>query len=382
MLLIHLASAGGRHGYQSLLDEFWEQAGDLGLRLPSDQVPSAQAFCAARQKLKADLLRVLVRGVSNEVSASLGSAGRWHGHRVFAVDGSKVSVQRSDELHSAFGRPCGGHCPQMLISTIFDVMTACPHYGNVAPCHADERAELIGMLDQVPADSVIVLDRGYPSFEVMHEIRRRGLHFVIRVPSDQFGAVRKFVESAGTDEIVTIDPPADMRRFFDESIDVRALYFSKSGADPTIIITDLVGPQYSTKEIGDLYTKRWQIEEFYKLENASVFSFGQCHAKSRNGVEQEVFAFALFVALSRHLAVAAAERAAVSVHVIARKHCMLALARCLAIAIMMDDRARAHEKLDATIAVLSKRRTPERPERSYPRVSFKPRKRWCAKGKL
>lgn len=381
MLLVHLAAEGGRLSYQSLVDEFWERAADLGLRLPNEVVPSGQAFSAARQKLKADLIRRLLGSVSNEVSSSMGEAGLWRGHRVFAVDGSKVSVQRSDELRVAYGTPSRGHCPQMLVSTVFDVMTACPHDVSVAPHATSERTELLGMLDGIPRGSVIVLDRGYPSFEVMHEIRRRGLHFLIRVPSDLFAVVRQFIQYEGNNEVVTIEPPSG-KSHIGGAIKVRAIYFGKNGADPTVLMTDLIGSAYPTKSIGELYSMRWQVEEFYKLENASVFSIGQCRSKSQNGVEQEVFAFALFVGLSRHLAVEAAAKSKVSVHAIARKSCMLALPRCLAIAVLMHDHVRAHRKIDITVDVLSKRRTPKRPGRSFPRVSLKPRKRWHAKGKL
>lgn len=381
MLLVHLASSSGRLGYQCLLDEFWEQAGDLGLRLPDDEIPSAQAFCAARQKLKADLLRVLVEAVSNDVSASVGGDGRWLGHRVFAVDGSKVSLQRSRELDAAFGTPPAAHLPQILVSTIFDVVTACPHFVSVARNTIGERTELLGMLDHLPIDSVIVLDRGYPSFEVMSEVLRRGLHFVIRLPSDLFGAVRKFVQDRGDYEIVTIQPPSKWSAKYNDAIDVRAVYLSNGGADPTILITDLVSSRYTATKIGEIYTQRWQIEEFYKQQNASVFTIEQCRSRLKNGVEQEVYGFALFLGLSRHLAVAAAARAEVPLVEIARKPCMLALARCLAIAILMEDATRAHQKIDRTVAVLAKRRAPVRPGRHYPRVSYKPRKRWHAKGK-
>lgn len=292
-----------------------------------------------------------------------------------------MTVQRSDELRSAFGLPSGGHCPQVLISTVFDVLAFCPHDFTVAPCAAGERAELIAMLDSVPKGSVLVLDRGYPSFELMREIVDRGLHFVMRAKSDMSVAVRDFVTYRGTDEIIEIQPPQDIKKRYPQPLDARALYFSKDGSDPTILLTDLVGPRYPAAAIGGLYGGRWQVEEYYKVENDSVFTIGQCRSKSANGVKQEVGAFALFVALSRHLAVAAAKRAETPVAAISRRHCMLRLSRCLLIAGFMDNQNVAARAIHRIVVLLARRKSRDRPDRSYPRISFKPRKRWNSKGK-
>jgi hypothetical protein len=43
-------------------------------------------------------------------------------------------------------------------------------------------------------------------------------------------------------------------------------------------------------QLKQIYHLRWEIEEFYKLLKSDGFSLRQLHAKSVDGVEQELFA--------------------------------------------------------------------------------------------
>jgi hypothetical protein len=71
------------------------------------------------------VIRSLVHRVSDHFDEGFGSTHRWHGRRVFAVDGTKINVQRGDELAGAFGVPSGAHCGQVLVSTLFVAITRC-----------------------------------------------------------------------------------------------------------------------------------------------------------------------------------------------------------------------------------------------------------------
>src|SRR5438128_8074359 len=54
---------------------------------------TGEAYCQARQRLPLQLLRYLLRALSNHLGVStMLDEGRWHGHRTFLADGSSVSM--------------------------------------------------------------------------------------------------------------------------------------------------------------------------------------------------------------------------------------------------------------------------------------------------
>ena len=173
-----MVADGNRRGYRHLIDAFWDEAHSFGLPLPCDEPVSAPAICKARQKLRPELLRALLHQASDSFDGQLGPDKRWFGRRVFAADGSKVSVQRSEDLEQAFGIPPNGHSPQVLVSTLFDLVAKVPHDICVAPFASCERTQLLGMLNRLKVGDVLVLDRGYPSFEMMRILIDEGIDFI------------------------------------------------------------------------------------------------------------------------------------------------------------------------------------------------------------
>lgn len=171
---------GNRRGYALLLDGFWDEARSHSLPLPTEKSISAPAFCTARRKISPDLLRQLLQLVREEFHKEFDAESRWHGRRVFAVDGVKINLQRHPDLETAFGGPDGAHCPQVLTSMLFDVCAKMPVDLQLSSYASCERQHMLAMLSHIDAGDVLVLDRGYPSHEVFQVLRQRDVDFLIR----------------------------------------------------------------------------------------------------------------------------------------------------------------------------------------------------------
>ncbi|MBK7890612.1 MAG: transposase [Bdellovibrionales bacterium] len=65
-----------------------------------------------------------------------------------------------------------------------------------------------------------------------------------------------------------------------------------------VFVTNLSASQFSTKEIGKLYRRRWEIETSFK-ELTCTLKIGQWHSKSLNGILQEIFALLWLVNVTR-----------------------------------------------------------------------------------
>ncbi len=137
VLILYMVSDAGRRGYAHLLRAFWDEVAAHGIRLPCAEPVSAASFCEARHKITPTFFRELLYQVAAAARPHDDPARRlWKGRRVFAADGTKLNLQRGDEK------------------------------------------------------DVLVLDRGYPSHELLQYLCEARIEFLIRVPaSHSFKAI-------------------------------------------------------------------------------------------------------------------------------------------------------------------------------------------------
>jgi len=381
-LLLYLVADAGRRGYEALLDGFWDESRDLGVPLPTSEPISASAFCQARQKIDPESIRALLHHVADDFERRHRSDFRWNGHRLLAVDGSKVTLQRSAKLSAAVGMPDSGSCPQMLLSALYDVLSGVPQDITVAPTRSSERTELQRMLPRCRPGDVLILDRGYPSFRVLHELRERALHFVVRMPTrNTFTEVVRFASSGERDATLLLNPPRTLSRDL-PSLTVRAVNLASPDEEPFVLLTDLMdATTYTPDDLDDVYHLRWQVEELYKLAKGDYLGQRQFHAKSLPGVEQEVFAFALFIAISRTFMASAAETHAVPFSDLSQKRALLAVASYITRLALHHDRVALENIVRRLLERIARNIDPPRPGRSFIRRSFRPRPPWGARGK-
>jgi hypothetical protein len=379
-LILYMIADAGRKGYKCLLDGFWDECWTLGIDLGREEPVSAEAFCKARMKIPSEMILALVHHAAQQFDLYFGDQFRLKGHRLFAVDGMKMQVSRSDELFDALGWHASGYNPQMLISTLYDVLSGVPHDLRVAPTHTSERAELTSMLDSLHEGDILILDRGYPSFELTAEFLERKLHFVVRLPAGTFKAVQQFVADGGTDGWVTISAPRHLPGTH-PAIRVRVVVHPGKNLKPVVLLTDLGEAEFSWQELGELYHLRWAAEEFYKVEKGDYLGQGQFHSKSYDGLKQEVYAFALFMSITRALTAASAEAAGVTYRHIYQKTAVLAVADYMTRLLLEERKDELRSITEHLLERIARTIVPPRPGRSFPRRSFRPRPPWTPTGK-
>ena len=379
-LLLFMIGDSNRRGYRHILDAFWDECASHGVSLPSEQPVTAAAFCQARAKLSSDMLRHVLHEASARVERSFRKLSLWQGRRVFAVDGSKINLRRSGELDATFGRPHGGHCPQATVSSLVNVANTVPYDVVVGPYGACERQLLLDHLSVLRRGDVLVLDRGYPSHEILRILQDHGIDFLVRVPaSHTFDAIDTFRQSGGNDYRVVLAPSGDARRG-DEPIELRAVKISKPSGDESVFLTTLRRSKFSRARIAELYRKRWEAEEHYKLQKSSYFEQHQFHAKSALGVRQEILGQAIYTVIARFLLAAAAKHVDAPYHELSVKSAVLGLADYLT-RMCLDDPEAALEWLPRFLARIARTRDKRRPGRYCPRRSFKPGPRWGPNGR-
>jgi len=381
-LLIYMVADGGRRGYQLLLDGFWDEAATFGFPLPTDRAITAASFCAARPKITPELLQHSLREVAaSTFDSAFGSLRRWHGRRIFAVDGTKVNLQRGEELERAFGIPDGAYCPQVLTSIMLDVCAKAPVDVEVSGFASSERDHLLLMLPSLEPGDVIVLDRGYPSHEILQELNANKLDFLIRVPSSHsFSEIDELRASGRDEKLYHIDPPegspADWKQ-----LSVRIVRQDTPDGGETFFLTSLSEEDFTREDLRELYHLRWEAEEFYKLFKSQYVGQGQFRSKSAAGIKQEIHALTLFLAINRVIMVTAAKVHDVEYETLGQKAAVLAFAEYVTRLFLAEDPQYAHRELHALLDRITRRRYRRRPDRSFPRVSVRPRPKWGPGGR-
>jgi len=403
-IILLLVSPVGKRGYRLLLEWFWDQARGK-IPLPAPEPVSPSALCQARRKLAPEAVRALVQAAGMELLESRPEEYRWRGLRTFAVDGSCLSTQRSRELWRVCGAPHGGNNPQVRVSTLYALVGQLPVDVSVGPYNDVERRQLGEHLALLKAGDLIVLDRGYPSFGVFKDLLGRGLHFAMRVTTTStFKAVEHFVQGDCDDAVIEITAPHGYTPTSPDGdrspVRVRAVRLVDADGEIAVVLTTLPQEEFSREDIAELYHLRWGVEEHYKTTKAEYFGERQPHAKTFDGVKQELYAQALLMVITRSL-IAHSEQTLADPestrHVTHQtsmgpirtpktqvnvKGAVFAASEHL-VQLLLDDDAEALADLLARLAArIHRSRTATRPGRSYRRVSYAPpRSQWTSKGK-
>ena len=142
---------------------------------------SAQAYCAARQRLPlevcSDLFSEVCQGLKPQTHQA---AHRWHGHRVFHVDGSGFSMPDTPELQKAFGMPsgqkqgCGFPVAHLLV--LFNAQTGLLLDAWAAPLRTGDLAQMPETHLHLDAGDILIGDDAFGTYANLALLLRANLH--------------------------------------------------------------------------------------------------------------------------------------------------------------------------------------------------------------
>lgn len=241
---------------------------------------------------------------------------------VFAIDGSKYTLPASPGLRAAFDPHSGlqypgkGHYPQCLVSTLYDVFRRLPIARHVGPLNTSERQAALKLLPFMPANSLLLLDRGYPGYDFIRELPQHFTgHFLMRCPaSSTFPAVERFVHSHKTEDIIYLKPTNKSRDRIKSKdrkdlrpIKIRVIRLTSSDGLVSVLLTNLFDRKsFPYHDFIALYFKRWEVETYYRDEKM-VLQVDNFHSQTVNGIMQELLAAAIMSVISRTLMVLSSE---------------------------------------------------------------------------
>ena len=365
-----------------MLEAFWDEAHTAGVELPREDPVTAQAFSAARHKLDPHVVRSLLHVAAEEFGRMHGHDFLWHGRRLVAVDSANRNLRASHELWRDFGGHTTAHYPQCRVSVLYDVMAELPLDLVAGGYGASERKQLAQMIDATRRGDVVVMDRGYPSFDLFMMLTQSGADFVARMPTaSTFAVIEEFIEGGEAETFVDLDAPKHSPLWGIDPIPVRLVRVERRDGTPWVLATSLVTDEFSAEDIADAYRRRWRIEEFYKTLVSDHFGQDMFHAKWGGGVRQELYAQMLFVAITRTLMASAARDEGVPYRDLSTKGALLAVGDHITRLVMHSPRRDAAEHMRRLLRRIARALERPRPGRSFERKSLRPYPRWGPRGR-
>jgi hypothetical protein len=402
LLIFRLVCSKNAQSYGTTIDDLWDSCEKLKLSLPQKNSIAPSSFCAARQKLDAAVFKC----ANQKILAAYGGDATpylWLGHRLFAVDGSKINLPR--ELR-AFGYQTPSetaHYPQGLLSCLYQLKSQLPFDFDLVS-HGNERVCAMRHLEGLEPDDVVVYDRGYFSYPLLHRHHKTGIHAIFRLQESRSKVIQQFFSSPQTDTEVTIDPCPQGRAHIHAQypdldivpLKMRLLKYEIAGNTFCLGTTLLADHQrYPLQQFMDVYHGRWGIEELYKVSK-HIFIVEDFHAKTERGVKQELFAHFVLVTMNRIFAnradselnsspsstpfdphcssICAPSSAARPGRKANFKNCVRVLERSFEELLLLHDRMKG--VIQRAFRAIVARHQRIRPNRSYPRKSMRPETKW------
>jgi hypothetical protein len=404
IFIFRLVASKNKQSYATTIDEVWDSCRKLEVPLPQKESIAPSSLCAARKKLHEGVFKRLNQEILQAYARHDTERYHWMDHRVFAVDGTKINLPR-ELLEQGYKLPGDhSHYPQGLVSCLYELKSQMPiDFDLVA--HGNERLCAEKHLRCLNPDDIVVYDRGYFSYVMLHLHCEAGIHAVFRFPASSCSEVNKFQESSATDVLVELYPSkptlADIKSNHpDLNIVPRKMRLMKYTIGETTIClgTTLAEPKhlsYSLEAFKDLYHGRWGIEELYKISK-NLIDVEDFHSKYERGVKQELFAHFALITMNRlltnhtdqqlnqspdidvttsHRPTEPTKNSPVMTRIKTNmKNCIAVFVRHLEPLLMLQQKIT--KTLDHICRTIARRFQRTRPGRSYQRKSLRPISKW------
>jgi hypothetical protein len=304
LLIFRLVCSKNTQSYGTTIDDLWDNCKKMKLALPQKSSIAPSSFCAARRKLDEAVFKSANQKILAAYAPDASQYG-WLGHRLFAVDGSKINLPR-ELLTCGYSIPTTkAHYPQGLLSCLYQLKSQLPFDFDLTS-HANERLSAMRHLQVLQPDDVVVYDRGYFSYVLLHRHVTTGIHAIFRLEENNYNAIKTFFASPETDTLITLMPSpqrqAEIRSEFPDldfvPLKLRLLKYKIADTVFCLGTTLLDAHRYPLDVFPDVYHGRWGIEELYKVSKR-ILIIEDFHGKTERGVKQEIFAHFVLITLNR-----------------------------------------------------------------------------------
>lgn len=284
---------------------------DTQLALGEDVTISNSAYTQARAKLNYTAFEEFAQ-MAAEIFYKDGEYETYKGFRILAVDGSITTLPNTEDVKKEFN-PMKVKCQikdfakdvsQARVSCLFDVLNNISLDSCIVNKNSNEENNLIAYDERTLAvqhfeyckeDDLVIMDRGYPSYELFVAAYKR-TNILCRIRKNIFTKAKFLFDahSEKKDVILEINAPKYLRDDL-RSIDmptkmkVRFVQVILDNGTVEVLATNVLdNEKIKTSDFKELYSMRWGIETYFDLIKNKL-SLENFTGQSALAVKQDFF---------------------------------------------------------------------------------------------
>jgi len=195
----------------------------------------------------------------------LGQAWMWFGWIVMGVDGSRIDAPRTRRNQKALRRAGRDKThPQWWITWITHLPTNLIWDWRQGPGNSAERTHLRKMIPSLPKPVLLVGDAGFGGFDLLWQLSRAGVAFLIRCGGNTTllveGAFQRIVREGGQ-QYVYLWPERQRRR---QPLRLRLIVLKRRDKRVYLLTNVLDSTRLSRPVASKIYAARWGLETEYR----------------------------------------------------------------------------------------------------------------------
>lgn len=259
---VHFICSALRKSISSEIDNFIEE--HTYLNFPNI---TKQAFSKARQNISPEAFNELCRLFVEKFYSLKKNLNTWNGFNILAIDGTSLQVPDTEECGKYFGLSSNQNKTRTAVATasaLYDVLNDIIVDARITKYKTSERyiakQHIEVLVNRIPSkNSIVIFDRGYPSYDMFDHLNDKGLLFLMRV-STSF----KLVQSIDSDDsILEYKLKGEIKK-------VRVLRIKLSEDVTEVLVTNIYDEKITIIEFKELYFLRWGVESKYKELKSSI----------------------------------------------------------------------------------------------------------------
>ena len=281
-------------------------------------------YCQARQKMPTLVARKVSDHILAQLQAELPVCPVGCPHPVFLLDGSCLELARTEELAAAYppaeNQYGAAHWPILRIAVMHNLANGLalrPSWGPMSgPDAVSEQVLAETLMDRLPQGAVIVGDRNFGVFSIVHAASEKGFPVVLRLTQERFQKVWNGAAVCGQDRPVEwLVSRYDRRTHPDlppqASVAGRILVAQMQSGSTTEFLYLFTTLDLPAEQILEIYRCRWNIETDLRSLKSTI-RLHHIPAKTSQMVEKEILIAITAYNMVRAVMGWAAEQAGIS----------------------------------------------------------------------
>ena len=287
-----------------------------------EESPHRSSLCVARQRLGVAPLRHLFAQIVRPLAQPTTPGAFYGGYRLVGIDSTVFDVPDSPANDAAFGRPSAGArgvgaFPQVRKLSLVELGTHVEVGMVIKHVHCGERTMVGALLRYLSPEMLLLLDRGFFSYELWQQLDSMGVKLLARVVKNLILRPIRYLSDGSY--LAKVYKNAYNRDKDRDGVLIRVIRYTlddpqRVGHSEThVIITNLLDEAlHPAEELIILYHERWEQEQVYDEQKTHqdprrATKPAQLRSETPAGVIQEIYALSLGHFVIRSLMFQAAE---------------------------------------------------------------------------